>query len=144
MIAMSYEDRVRADKEYLALCDLAYELAKETETRKPILDLIYYPSWASPPPEPRRSYMPWANDMRKKAAALLKERDSRPPQFRAQAEHRLEERFQIRPGCGGNGDDLAPDLPLEQPVRSILFATTSCGLAAKAGECAASSSLMTR
>ncbi len=70
----SYEDRVRADREYLELCDLAYELAKETETRKPILDLIHYPSWASPPPEPRRSYMPWAADMRRKAAALLASR----------------------------------------------------------------------
>ncbi len=71
---MSYEDRVRADKEYLELCALAVELAKKTESRKAVLELIHYPAWASPPPEPLRQYMRWAADMRKKAAEILRER----------------------------------------------------------------------
>jgi hypothetical protein len=55
------------------VCDRAEELARaDGEDREGVLSVIRHPVWAGPPLPPLDKYVPWAKEMRQRAAAQMK------------------------------------------------------------------------
>jgi hypothetical protein len=72
--AMQKKDYSRYyDPIFEEVCDRAEALARaEGEDREGVLSVIRHPSWAGPPLPPLDKYVPWAKEMRARAAAQMK------------------------------------------------------------------------